>query len=42
VLDWREMTARYAHGPLKLIAGSDHGLSDFESHVPDLLRHLQL
>jgi uncharacterized protein len=42
VLDWREMTARYAHGPLKLIAGSDHGLSDFESHVPDLLRHLGL
>ena len=42
VLDWREMTARYAHGPLKLIAGSDHGLSDFESHVPDLLRPLQL
>jgi uncharacterized protein len=42
VLDWREMTARYAHGPLKLIAGSDHGLSDFEAHVPDLLRHLQL
>ena len=42
VLDWREMTARYAHGPLKLIAGSDHGLSDFESHVPDLVRHLAL
>ena len=42
VLDWREMTARYAQGPLKLIAGSDHGLSDFEAHVPDLLRHLQL
>ena len=42
VLDWREMTARYADGPLKLIAGSDHGLSDFEAHVPDLLRHLQL
>jgi predicted esterase YcpF (UPF0227 family) len=42
VLDWREMAARYAQGPLKLIAGSDHGLSDFESHVPDLLRHLQL
>ena len=42
VLDWREMTARYAHGPLKLIAGSDHGLADFESHVPDLLRHLDL
>ena len=42
VLDWREMTARYAHGPMKLIAGSDHGLTDFESHVPDLLRHLGL
>ena len=42
VLDWREMTARYAQGPLKLIAGSDHGLSDFEAHVPELLRHLDL
>ena len=42
VLDWREMTARYAQGPLKLVAGSDHGLSDFEAHVPDLLRHLRL
>jgi hypothetical protein len=42
VLDWREMTARYAHGPLKLVAGSDHGLSDFASHVPDLLAHLGL
>ena len=42
VLDWREMTARYAHGPIKLIAGGDHGLSDFEAHVPDLLRHLRL
>lgn len=42
VLDWREMTARYAHGPLKLIAGGDHGLSDFESHAPDLIVHLQL
>ena len=42
VLDWREMTARYAHGPMKLIAGSDHGLTDFESHVPDLLGHLGL
>ena len=42
VLDWREMTARYAQGPMKLVAGSDHGLSDFESHVPELLRHLAL
>jgi predicted esterase YcpF (UPF0227 family) len=42
VLDWREMTARHAHGPLKLIAGSNHGLTDFEAHVPDLLAHLAL
>ena len=42
VLDWREMTTRYAHGPLKLVAGSDDGLSDFAFHVPDLLRHLRL
>jgi predicted esterase YcpF (UPF0227 family) len=42
ILDWREMAARYARGPLKLVAGSDHGLSDFERHVPDLLAHLGL
>ncbi len=42
VLDWREMSARYAHGPLKVVQGSDHALSDFESHVPDLLCHLDL
>jgi predicted esterase YcpF (UPF0227 family) len=42
VLDWREMAARYGAGPLKLIAGGDHALSDFASHVPDLLRHLEL
>jgi len=42
VLDWREMAGRYARGPLKLVAGSDHGLSDFERHVPELLAHLGL
>jgi len=42
VLDWREMAARYSRGPLKLIAGSDHGLSDFEEHLPALLAHLGL
>jgi predicted esterase YcpF (UPF0227 family) len=40
VLDWREMAGRYAHGPLKLVAGSDHGLTDFARHVPELLAHL--
>jgi predicted esterase YcpF (UPF0227 family) len=42
VLDWREMVGRYAQGPLKLIAGGDHGLADFDAHAPDLLRHLGL
>ena len=42
VLDWREMVARYAHGPMKLIAGSDHGLADFAVHAPMLLEHLEL
>lgn len=42
VLDWREMVARHAHGPLRLVAGSDHGLSDFDRHLPALLAHLGL
>jgi predicted esterase YcpF (UPF0227 family) len=42
VLDWREMVARYAHGPMKLIAGGDHGLADFAAHAPMLLEHLEL
>lgn len=31
VLDWREMAARYADGPMQLLEGHDHALSDFES-----------
>jgi len=42
VLDWREMRARYAGCQLRLLEGSDHALSDFESHLPDLLRFLDL
>ena len=42
VLDWREMVGRYAQGPVKLIAGGDHGLTDFDAHASDLLRHLGL
>lgn len=42
VLDWREMAARYAGEPLHLVQGSDHGLGDFEDHLPRLLRHLRL
>ncbi|MEY2781426.1 MAG: hypothetical protein RL307_1130 [Pseudomonadota bacterium] len=34
VLDWQEMVARYGYGRVHLIQGSDHGLSDFEDHLP--------
>lgn len=34
LLDWREMTARYAGGRIRLLEGSDHGLADFEAHCP--------
>lgn len=33
VLDWREMTARYAGATQCVIEGSDHGLSDFEDYL---------
>lgn len=42
LLDWREMAARYAGGTLRIVAGSDHALSDFEAHLPFLLHFLQL
>lgn len=42
LLDWREMQARYAAGPVKLLEGSDHGLSDFEDHLEALTRFLEL
>ena len=37
VLDWREMVAAFPGARHKVIAGSDHGLSDFASHVDDVL-----
>lgn len=42
VLDWREMVAAHAGCALRLIEGSDHALSDFDSHLPALLAHLGL
>jgi hypothetical protein len=40
VLDWREMVARYPQATLRLIPGSDHGLSDFDAHLPSLTAYL--
>jgi len=42
VLDWREMTGRYPGIRVKLLEGSDHGLSDFEAHLADVLGFLKL
>jgi predicted esterase YcpF (UPF0227 family) len=42
LLDWREMGARYAGAQIRLLEGSDHGLSDFEQHLPFVLHFLQL
>jgi len=40
LLDWREMLARYAGCDGEVVEGSDHGLTDFEDHLPGLLEHL--
>jgi predicted esterase YcpF (UPF0227 family) len=42
LLDWREMSHRFAGCALHLIEGSDHGLSDFDAHLPRLLGFLGL
>jgi predicted esterase YcpF (UPF0227 family) len=42
LLDWREMAARYAGCQVKLLEGSDHALSDFDAHLPDILAFLRL
>lgn len=40
VLDWREMNARYAGCRIKLLEGSDHALSGFDEHLPDIVAFL--
>ena len=42
VLDWREMTARYAGAQIRLLEGGDHALSDFDLHLPAILDFLDL
>jgi uncharacterized protein len=42
VLDWREMTARYAGAQIRLLEGSDHALSNFDEDLPHALRFLNL
>jgi len=42
LLDWREMTGRYAGAKIRLLEGSDHALSDFEQQLPFVLDFLGL
>ena len=42
VLSWREMSARYAGSPMRLLDGSDHALSDFDDQMPEVLAFLGL
>jgi predicted esterase YcpF (UPF0227 family) len=42
VLDWHEMLGRYQACRVKLLEGSDHGLSDFDEFLPELTDFLQL
>jgi predicted esterase YcpF (UPF0227 family) len=42
VLDWREMLSRHAAGQVRLVEGSDHALSDFDDHLPEILDFLRL
>jgi predicted esterase YcpF (UPF0227 family) len=42
VLDWREMAARYAGARIELLEGGDHALSDFDAHLPGVMRFLEL
>jgi uncharacterized protein len=42
VLDWQEMVARYPGATIRLLEGNDHAISDFEQHLPFVLRCLGL
>ncbi len=42
VLDWREMSQRYAGTRMRLLEGSDHALSDFDEHLPAILDFLEM
>ncbi len=37
VLDWREMTAHYPQARQHVIQGSDHGISEFDQYIDEVL-----
>ena len=42
VLDWRTMHARYEGAQRRVVQGSDHALSDFDTHLPAIVAFLGL
>ena len=42
VLSWAEMSARYRGCKIQLLEGSDHALSDYALHLPDVMGFLGL
>jgi hypothetical protein len=42
LLDWREMSQRYAGARIQLLEGSDHALSDFDQQLDFVLGFLEL
>lgn len=42
VLNWRDMVARYPNAQLRLLDGGNHALSDFDQHLPHIIKFLQL
>jgi predicted esterase YcpF (UPF0227 family) len=37
VLDWREMVAHYPGARQRIIDGSDHGISEFDAYIDEVL-----
>ena len=42
VLNWVEMSERYRGAVIKLLDGGDHALSDFDTHLPEVMGFLGL
>lgn len=42
LLDWRQMVARYPEAEHVILEGSDHAISDFETHISRVLDFLDL
>lgn len=42
VIDWRPSVNYFANTKIKLLAQSDHGLSDFTDHIPEIIDFLGL